>query len=253
MFIEAISALITLTVMEIVLGVDNIIFIAIVAARVEPEKQDRTRKLGLMLALVTRIGLLFALSWMMGLTRPLFSVLWIEISGRSIILILGGLFLIAKATHELHARLEARPAEHGTAGRAGVALVLIQIALLDIVFSLDSVITAVGMAQQLWVMITAMVIAMLIMLISAGPLANFVGRHPTIKVLALAFLLLIGVVLIAEGLGKHISKGYIYFAMAFSVFVELLNLRLRPRTGEPVALRPRRVPRKQQPAPDQEP
>jgi len=239
--VEAFGALVTLTVMEIVLGIDNIIFIAIVATRVEPERQARARSLGLIAALVTRIGLLFALSWLMGLTKPLFSVVGIEITGRSIILILGGLFLIAKATHEIHSRLEAEPEVHAAGGRASMALVLVQIALLDIVFSLDSVITAVGMAQQLWVMITAMVIAMLVMLVSAGPLARFLDNRPTVKVLALAFLMLIGVVLVAEGLGKHISKGYIYFAMAFSVFVELLNQRLRPKTPQPVALRPHRV------------
>jgi len=241
MIFEALGALLTLTVMEVVLGIDNVIFIAIVATRVPAERQARARSLGLVLALLTRIGLLFALSWLMRLTRPLFSVMNLEISGRSIIMILGGLFLIAKATHELHGRLEAEPEVHQKGSRTGMALVLLQIALLDIVFSLDSVITAVGMAQQLWVMVLAMVIAMLIMLVSSGPLSRFVNGHPTVKVLALSFLLLIGVVLIAEGLGQHISKGYIYFAMAFSVFVELMNLRFRSAASTPVALRPKRI------------
>jgi len=242
MIVEALGALVTLTVMEIVLGIDNVIFIAIVATRVPPEKQGKARSLGLILALFTRLGLLFTLTWMMGLTKPLFTVLKVPISGRSIILLLGGLFLIAKATHELHARLEAESEVRETGGRTRMTWVLIQIALLDIVFSLDSVITAVGMAQQLWVMIAAMVIAMVVMLVSAGPLSRFVDAHPTLKVLALSFLILIGVVLVAEGLGKHISKGYIYFAMAFAVFVEMLNLRMR-RSQKPVALHPHRVTR----------
>lgn len=242
---EALIALVTLTVLEIVLGIDNIIFIAIVATRVEPERQTRARSLGLVLALFTRIGLLFTLTWLMGLTKPLFTVMGVAISGRSIILLLGGLFLLAKATHELHARLEAEPEVRETGGRTRMVWVLIQIALLDIVFSLDSVITAVGMAQDLWVMIVAMVIAMGIMLISSGPLSQFVEKHPTIKVLALAFLVLIGVMLVAEGLGRHISKGYIYFAMAFSVGVELINLRIRAKAARPVELRLQRVSRSQ--------
>jgi predicted tellurium resistance membrane protein TerC len=238
---EALSALVTLTVMEIVLGIDNVVFIAIVASRVKAEQQRAARSLGLLAALCTRVGLLFTLSWMMGLTRPFFSVLGVGISGRSLILIVGGLFLLGKATHEIHGRLEAEAEVHATGKPAKLGAVLVQIAFLDIVFSLDSVITAVGMAQLLWVMIAAMVISMLVMLVSAGPLSSFIEGHPTLKMLALSFLLLIGVVLVAEGLGKHIGKGYIYFAMAFSVFVELLNMRLRPKSPQPVALRPKRV------------
>jgi predicted tellurium resistance membrane protein TerC len=234
--IEALGALVTLTVMEIVLGIDNIIFIAIVATRVPPERQSRARSLGLILALFTRIGLLFTLTWLMRLTRPLFSVLNVEISGRSIILILGGLFLIAKATHELHARLEAEPEQHPTGGQRGMAWVLVQIALLDIVFSLDSVITAVGMAREIGVMVTAVILSIAIMMAFAGAISDFVDRHPTIKMLALSFLLLIGCSLVAEGFEVHIPKGYIYFAMAFSVFVEMLNLKLRGTAGKPVKL-----------------
>jgi predicted tellurium resistance membrane protein TerC len=222
-------ALLTLTAMEIVLGVDNIVFIAILVARVLPASRERVRRIGIALALVIRIGLLFTLSWLMRLTAPLFAVLGNEISGRDLILIAGGLFLLGKSAHEMHARLEGQDAEGPGAGapaaRAGP--VLAQILLLDVVFSLDSVITAVGMASQLWVMVTAMVLSVAVMLAFAGKIGDFVERHPTVKILALSFLLLIGVVLIAEGLGQHISKGYIYFAMAFALAVELLNMRLR--------------------------
>jgi len=242
MILESIGALLSLTVMEIVLGIDNVIFIAIVATRVRPERQGQARSLGLVAALLTRVALLFALSWMMSLTAPLFHVWKLAVSGRSLILIGGGLFLIAKSTHEIHARLEAEPDAREAGGRTSLLVVLIQIAVLDIVFSLDSVITAVGMAQQMWVMIAAMVIAMLVMLVSAGPISRFVEGHPTVKMLALSFLLLVGAVLVAEGLGKHVPKGYIYFAMAFSVLVELLNLRLR-KASQPVALKPARITR----------
>jgi predicted tellurium resistance membrane protein TerC len=222
-------ALLTLTGMEIVLGVDNIVFIAILVGRLGPQRRDRIRRIGIALALLIRIGLLFTLSWLMRLTEPLFSILGNELSGRDLILLGGGAFLVAKSVHEMHAKLEGPDTEdvqHEPAA-ASVPAVLTQILLLDVVFSLDSVITAVGMARDLWVMIAAMIVAVGVMLVFAGKIGDFVDRHPTLKILALAFLLLIGVVLIAEGLGQHISKGYIYFAMAFALTVELLNMRLR--------------------------
>ena len=222
-------SLLTLTAMEIVLGVDNIVFIAILVARVAPARREAIRRIGIALALLIRIGLLFTITWMMRLTAPLFAVLGNEISGRDLILIGGGLFLVGKSAHEMHAKLEGRdadaPAAAARAAHAGS--VLTQILLLDVVFSLDSVITAVGMANQLWVMVTAMVLSVAVMLAFAGKIGDFVEHHPTVKILALSFLLLIGVVLMAEGLGQHISKGYIYFAMAFALAVELLNMRLR--------------------------
>ncbi len=229
MLLESLTALVGLTAMEIVLGIDNVVFIAIVVGRLPSAQQARARSLGLMLALLTRIGLLFTLSYMMKLTAPFFALAGVEISGRSLILLVGGLFLIGKSTHEIHAKIEGGEELHAPGGRALFGLVLVQIAVLDIVFSLDSVITAVGMANQLWIMIAAMVCAMVVMLFAAGPIGNFVTRHPTMKVLALSFLLLIGVMLVAEGLGKHIEKGYIYFAMAFSLLVELLNMRMRKK------------------------
>lgn len=236
--------LLTLTVLEIVLGVDNIIFISILAAKLPEAQQARARQLGLALALITRILLLLSLSWLVGLTAPLFSLPLgflgeevRDISGRDLILIVGGLFLIGKATFEIHERLEGEEAHSTAKTAASFTSVIIQILLLDIVFSLDSVITAVGMVDQIGVMIAAVVIAVAIMLFSAGPISNFVNRHPTVKMLALAFLVLIGVNLLAEGFGQHIPKGYIYFAMAFSVFVELLNLASRRRKkSEPVHL-----------------
>jgi predicted tellurium resistance membrane protein TerC len=229
-------ALLTLTAMEIVLGVDNIVFIAILVGRLPAGQRDRIRRIGIALALVIRIGLLFTLSWLMRLTAPLFAVLGEEISGRDLILIAGGLFLVGKASHEMHAKLEGPDAEDsGKAATAAVAAVLAQILVLDVVFSLDSVITAVGMASQLWVMITAMILSVGVMLVFAGKIGDFVERHPTVKILALAFLLLIGVMLVAEGLGQHISKGYIYFAMAFALLVELLNMRFR-KVHRPVHL-----------------
>jgi predicted tellurium resistance membrane protein TerC len=231
-------ALLTLTAMEIVLGVDNIVFIAILVGRLPPEKRERIRKVGIGLALIIRIGLLFTLSWMMRLTAPLFTVMGNELSGRDLILLGGGLFLVGKATHEMHAKLEGADEGHaeGQAPKAvAVGPVLAQILALDIVFSLDSVITAVGMASQVWVMVTAMVISVGVMLVFAGKIGDFVDRHPTVKILALSFLLLIGVMLVAEGFGQHINKGYIYFAMAFSLTVELLNMRLR-KVQKPVHL-----------------
>jgi len=236
---DGLVALATLAALEIVLGVDNVVFIAILTARLPARQQESARRLGLTLALGIRIGLLFTISWMMSLTRPLFSVLGHDLSGRDLILIAGGLFLIGKATWEIYDKLEVEHVERERSGRGRFAAVLAQILVLDIVFSLDSVITAVGMANQLSVMIAAMVIAMLVMLVSMGAVAGFVERHPSVKILALAFLLLIGVMLVADGMGQHVAKGYIYVAMAFSLFVELLNLRYRKRR-QPVRLHGRR-------------
>jgi predicted tellurium resistance membrane protein TerC len=229
-------SLITLTAMEIVLGIDNVIFISILVDKLPAGQQGRARKLGLSLALILRLALLFAITWVMGLTAPIFTIIGNEISGRDLILIGGGLFLLFKATREIHENLEVVHEGHkAPSGRAAFGIVLVQILLLDIVFSLDSVITAVGMAQHLSVMVVAMVIAVGVMLAFSGSIASFVMRHPTMKILALSFLLLIGVVLIADGLGQHVGKGYIYFAMAFSFGVELLNMRVRGRAA-PVAL-----------------
>jgi len=225
----------TLAVMEVVLGIDNVIFIGILAGKLPKEQQNKARTVGLGLAMFIRIALLFAITWVMGLTRPMFEVMGQEISGRDLILIGGGLFLIAKSTHEIHGKLEGE--EGGSSKRiaASFTAVILQILALDIVFSLDSVITAVGMVDEIGVMIAAVIIAVIFMMIFAGPVNRFVDRHPTVKMLALSFLLLIGVVLVAEGFGQHISKGYIYFAMAFSVFVEMLNLWMRKRS-QPVHL-----------------
>jgi predicted tellurium resistance membrane protein TerC len=232
---QAWIALLTLTVMEIVLGIDNVIFISILAGKLPTAQRDRARTIGLAGAMITRILLLLGLTWVMKLTQPLFNVFHHDVSGRDLILIIGGLFLIAKSTHEIHEKLEGEE-HHGTAkAAAGFASVIIQIMLLDIIFSLDSVITAVGMAQHLWVMVVAVVIAVIFMMVYSGPVSRFVDKHPTVKMLALSFLILIGVTLVAEGFHQHIPKGYIYFAMAFSVFVEMLNLRLR-KPGKPVKL-----------------
>ena len=232
---EWLVALVTLTVLEIVLGIDNIIFISILAGKLPAHQQGRARSLGLLAAMVTRVLLLFSLAWMIRLTAPLFTLFGHAFSGRDLILLIGGLFLLAKATFEIHEKLEG--AEHAGTARvaASFGAVIVQIMLLDIVFSLDSVITAIGMARQLWVMVTAVVLAVVVMLVAAGSISAFVNRHPTVKMLALSFLLLIGFSLVADGLGQHIAKGYIYFAMGFSVFVEMLNLRMR--RGVPVALR----------------
>jgi predicted tellurium resistance membrane protein TerC len=228
-------ALATLTLLEIVLGVDNIIFISILSGKLPPAQQPRARRLGLLGALITRVLLLFSLAWIVRLTAPLFTILEVEISGRDLILILGGLFLLAKSTYEIHDKLEGEEGHASARVASSFASVIIQIMLLDIVFSLDSVITAVGMVRQLWVMVTAVIIAVGIMMVSAEPISAFVHRHPTVKMLALSFLLLIGLSLVAEGFGHHIPKGYIYFAMGFSVFVEAINLRLR-RSAHPVHL-----------------
>ncbi|HWP99681.1 MAG TPA: TerC family protein [Vicinamibacterales bacterium] len=232
---QAWAALVTLTVLEIVLGIDNIVFISILAGRLPAARQKRARRVGLALAMVSRIALLASIAWIVGLTRPLFALLGHDFSGRDLILLGGGLFLIWKATKELHERLEGEGEHRRGRAAASFGAVIAQILLVDVVFSLDSVITAVGMAEDLWVMITAIVIAVIIMMISVEPISDFVHRHPTVKVLALSFLLLIGVALIAEGFGRHIPKGYLYFAMGFSIFVEMINLRLR--RGAPVELR----------------
>ena len=235
---DGLVALATLAALEIVLGVDNVVFIAILTGRLPARQQAVARRIGLILALGIRIGLLFTISWLMGLTRPLFAVLGHPLTGRDLILIVGGLFLVGKATWEIYDKLEVEHVERERGSRGRFAAVIGQILVLDIVFSLDSVITAVGMANELSVMVTAMVIAMLVMLISMGAVAGFIEHHPSVKILALAFLLLIGVVLVADGMGQHVSKAYIYIAMAFSLFVELLNLRYRTRR-QPVRLRQR--------------
>ncbi len=234
---QAWIALATLTGLEIVLGIDNIIFISILVGKLPERKQPRARTLGLALAMIMRIILLISLSWIMGLTKPLVTTLGREISGRDIILIAGGLFLLAKSTLEIHDKLEGKEGRASERVPSSYAGVLIQIMLLDMVFSLDSVITAIGMANQLIIMIVAVVIAVIFMMLASGSISRFVERHPTIKVLALSFLLLIGIALIGDGLDLHIPKGYIYFAMAFSVFVEMINLRIRRNSSRPIKLR----------------
>jgi len=246
---EAWISLLTLTVLEIVLGIDNIVFISILAGKLPQNQQKKARQLGLALAMITRVLLLMSLSWIMRLTAPLFNIgdwvgitnpEWLEklaISGRDLILLVGGLFLIYKSTHEIHNKLEGEHEEGGKAKTHSFAGTIVQILILDIVFSLDSVITAVGMADHIEIMIAAVVIAVLIMMVSAGAISNFVNKHPTVKMLALSFLLLIGVSLLAEGLDQHIPKGYVYFAMAFSVLVEMLNLKMKKNASKPVELR----------------
>jgi predicted tellurium resistance membrane protein TerC len=235
---QAWLALVTLTALEIVLGIDNIIFISILTSKLPEQQRPRAQRIGLAMAMITRLLLLFSLTWIMRLTEPFFSILGHGVSGRDIILIVGGLFLLAKSTMEIHDKLEGE--EQHTSGAIGSASfkgIIIQIMFLDIIFSLDSVITAVGMASQLAVMATAVVLSVGVMLFFAGAVSRFVDRHPTIKVLALSFLLLIGVSLVADGLSFHIPKGYIYFAMAFSVLVEMINLKVRKNTAQPVKLR----------------
>ncbi|MFO0582312.1 MAG: TerC family protein [Anaeromyxobacter sp.] len=235
---ETWASLATLSLMEVVLGIDNVVFLAILAGRLPRAQQPSARRLGLALALGTRLLLLFSITWVMGLTAELFHLFGRGWSGRDLILAGGGLFLIAKATFEIHDKLEVKHEENAAkaAAQAAFWMVIAQIALLDVVFSLDSVITAVGMAQHLSIMIAAMVVAMLVMLVFAGPIGDFVERHPTMKILALSFLILIGVMLVAEALGQHISRGYVYFAMAFSFGVELLNMRMRKAHAAPVKL-----------------
>ena len=236
--VEIWIALATLTFLEIVLGIDNIIFISILSSKLPEAQQPRARRLGLLAAMVMRVLLLFSLAWIIRLTAPWFTVLGQEISGRDLILILGGLFLLGKSTYEIHDKLEGEEGHASRRVHASFTSVIIQIMLLDIVFSLDSVITAVGMVEHLWVMIAAVVISVAIMMLSAEPISAFVHRHPTVKMLALSFLLLIGMSLLLEGFDHHIPKGYIYFAMGFSVFVEMINLRLRKVTA-PVHLHDR--------------
>jgi predicted tellurium resistance membrane protein TerC len=230
-------ALVTLLALEIVLGIDNIVFISILTGKLPAERQARARTVGLALAMLTRVGLLLSLSWIIRLTEPIFSVLEHDISGRDMILILGGLFLMAKSTHEIHEKLEGEEGHGQARGRVSFGWVIVQILLLDIIFSLDSVITAVGMVSELSVMIIAVVLAVIFMMFFAGSISAFVERHPTIKMLALSFLILIGVTLVLEGLHQHVPKGYIYFAMAYSVGVEMLNLRLRKKESGHVKLR----------------
>lgn len=235
MSLELVTSLLTLTAMETVLGIDNIVFISILVGKLPEHQRNKVRNIGIALALILRLLLLFSISWVMGLTEPLFAIFDYSFSGRDLILLFGGLFLIAKSTFEIHHKVEGDPEIHLTQANAGgqaaksAGYMLFQILILDIVFSLDSVITAVGMVSQIPIMVIAMLISMVIMLISAKSIGEFVEKHPTIKILALSFLLLIGVMLTAEGLGSHISKGYIYFAMAFSLTVELLNMRFRSK------------------------
>jgi predicted tellurium resistance membrane protein TerC len=229
-------ALLTLVALELVLGVDNVIFISILAGKLPVDQQQRARTTGIALAVITRILLLLSISWVIGLTEPLFSLLTLEISGRDLILVAGGLFLLGKATLEIHHRLEGVEGQRSARVAASFTSVIVQIMLLDVVFSLDSVITAVGMVDEVIIMIIAVVLAAGVMIWSSRPLGEFVERHPTIKILALSFLLLIGFTLIVEGLHQHIPKGYIYFAMGFSVFVEMLNLRIRAQAAVPVKL-----------------
>ncbi len=230
-------ALATLTALELVLGIDNIIFISILAAKLPPEQRNKARRIGILLAAVMRIGLLLTIAWIVGLTAPLFAVFGHAFSWRDLILIGGGLFLIGKATQEIHQKLEGATETVATplgAATSTFGAVIAQIMLLDIVFSLDSIITAVGMVDQVWVMVTAIVASIVFMLMFARPIGEFVERHPTVKVLALSFLIMIGLVLVADGFGQHIPKGYIYAAMAFSVFVEMINLWIRRRTERAV-------------------
>jgi predicted tellurium resistance membrane protein TerC len=236
-FGELAVAFLTLSVLEIVLGIDNVIFISILAGKLPKEQQAKARFIGLGLAMITRLLLLLSIAWMAKLTAPLFTLVGHDFSGRDLILIIGGIFLVWKSTHEIHHKLEGAEEGHGGGKvKAAFSAIIIQIILLDIVFSLDSVITAVGMVSNIPVMMAAVVVAVIFMMLFAGPISAFVERHPTVKMLALSFLLLIGVTLIADGFGQHISKGYIYFAMGFSVFVEFLNIRMRKPAPEPVRL-----------------
>jgi predicted tellurium resistance membrane protein TerC len=229
-------AFLTLSALELVLGIDNIVFISILVGKLPRERQQGAYRLGLGLALITRILLLLSISWVMGLTKPLFSLLGKVISGRDLVLVVGGLFLVAKSTHEIHDKLEGVEGERSARAFGSYGAVLVQIAALDVIFSLDSVITAVGMVNRVGLMVSAIVLAVAVMMLFAKAIGDFVQRHPTVKMLALAFLLMIGVMLIADGLGHHIPKGYIYFSMAFSLFVEMLNLRARA-DRQPVELR----------------
>lgn len=235
--------LLTLTVLELVLGIDNIVFISILSGKLPAHQQKKARFIGLSLAMLMRILLLLCITWVMGLTRPLFAIAGFEFTGRAIILVAGGLFLLVKSTHEIHDDIEGEDEHRQARAMGSLFAVLIQISLLDIVFSLDSVITAVGMVDEIAIMIIAVILAVIVMMVFAGPVSGFVGRHPTVKMLALSFLLLIGVNLIAEGVGFHIPRGYTYFAMAFSLFVEMLNLKIRSRKRAAQALPSRRLQR----------
>jgi predicted tellurium resistance membrane protein TerC len=226
----------TLTLLELVLGIDNIIFISILVDKLPPEKQALARRIGLFMAMFMRIGLLLVLSWIIGLVAPLFTVLNQEISGRDLILILGGLFLIWKSTGEIHQSLEGQEGHSTGAVKATFTAVILQIMIVDLVFSLDSIITAVGMVDELAVMIAAVIVSVALMMVFAGAIGRFVSAHPSIKMLALSFLVVVGVVLLAEGFDHHVPKGYVYFAMAFSVGVEMLNIRMRKRSAQPVQL-----------------
>jgi predicted tellurium resistance membrane protein TerC len=239
---ELLVAFFTLTALELVLGIDNIIFISILVDKLPPERRAFARRLGLFLAMFMRIGLLMILAWLAGLTKPLFEVLGRGVSGRDLIMMLGGLFLVWKSTGEIHQLLEGEEGEASSAVKATFAAVITQIILIDLVFSLDSIITAIGMVNNLPVMIAAVIASVALMMVAAAPISTFVSEHPTVKMLALSFLMVVGVVLIAEGFGHHVPKGYIYFAMAFSVVVEMLNLRLRKRAEKPVALHEPYVP-----------
>lgn len=234
---EALVGFLTLTVLEIVLGIDNVIFIAILAGKLPPEQAGKARSIGLALTMITRIILLLGISWVMKLTTPLFAIAGHSFTGKHLILLVGGLFLIGKSAHEIYDKLEVQHEDKLVAGKAAFGLTIFQIVLLDIVFSLDSVITAVGMLppDKIPIMIAAVIVAVIVMLLFAGPISNFVNRHPSMKILALSFLLLIGVMLVAEGFDQHINKGYIYSAMAFAVFVEILNMRFRKKQ-KPVTL-----------------
>ena len=239
---QAWIAFATLTALELVLGIDNIIFISILVDKLPKERREFARRIGLFMAMFMRIGLLLVLAWIVGLVKPLFTVLGQSISGRDLILILGGLFLIWKSTGEIHQSLEGEEG-HGSAGaKATFTAVIVQIMLVDLVFSLDSIITAVGMVDEVAVMIAAVVASVALMMVFAGPIGRFVSDHPTIKMLALSFLIVVGVVLVAEGFDQHVPKGYVYFAMAFSVAVEMLNIRLRRRSAKPVKLNPPHIP-----------
>ncbi|WP_237067676.1 TerC family protein [Microbulbifer guangxiensis] len=233
---EAWVALATLAALEIVLGIDNIIFISILVGRLPPKQRESARVIGLALAMIARLALLFSIVWIMGLVEPWFSLFGHEISGRDVILVGGGLFLLFKATHEIHHSLEGVDGDEGAVKVTSFGMVLVQIAILDIVFSLDSVITAVGLVDQISIMAIAIILAVIVMLVAARPIGNFVERHPTVKMLALSFLILVGFTLILEGFEVHVPKGYIYFAMAFSMAVEMLNIRLRKKQAKPVEL-----------------
>jgi len=235
--------LLTLTVLELVLGIDNIVFISILSGKLPAHQQKKARFIGLSLAMLMRILLLLCITWVMGLTRPLFAIAGFEFTGRAIILVAGGLFLLVKSTHEIHDDIEGEDEHRQARAMGSLFAVLVQISLLDIVFSLDSVITAVGMVDEIAIMIIAVIVAVIVMMVFAGPVSGFVGRHPTVKMLALSFLLLIGVNLIAEGVGFHIPRGYTYFAMAFSLFVEMLNLKIRSRKRAAQVLPSRRLQR----------